>query len=105
LPAARVLATADELEAVPDDWRRLSPFKLRAVQAAALGRIAAGGDHLIVAGTSSGKGLLMQLPAMAAAAAAVRAEDEAAELPSPPPVTLCVVPYRALAEHLTRTTA
>lgn len=59
-----------------------------------LAKIYAGKDVVINAATGAGKGLLIQVPAVAMWAAAVSGIPE--------PVTLVLVPYKALGEHLER---
>lgn len=92
LLTGRTAATDDEVAGVPAEWRDLSPFPLRAMQARAFAAMATGADLVVNAATGSGKGMLLALPAAAALHAS--APDVLA------PVDIVIVPYKALGMHL-----
>jgi len=104
LPAARVPATAEELQHVPDQWRFCYSAgfdrPLRAAQAALLAAVHSGCDVLGIAATGAGKGTVWLLPVAAAACAALQGEDDDAErsLDDLRPIDLVVVPLASQGE-------
>ena len=92
-----VNADVGAVDGVPEVWRALSPYELRHGQVETLEALAKGCDVLSRQPTGSGKSLVAYLPAIAQWTAGARemcARGGTSGLL--PPVTLMVVPWRAL---------
>ena len=94
LRGGRRLASAESLESLPAEWLSILEslgIQLRESQAAGLAACATGESFILVAATGSGKGLVMQLPAISGW---IHGGSAAADNQ---PIHLVIVPYKALA--------